>query len=114
MKGENLMLNGDLWTIVDVAPAPELAEMVAAILEEEGFVALTKSPDHIGDALSSLGSSGIGTTYVLVPEGRAEEALELIAATVTDYEGDSLEALLADMNAAEAESNTASEREESD
>ncbi len=97
MKGDSLRLNGDLWTVVDVAPAPELAEMVAVLLEEEGFVVVTKNPDHLSDALSSLGVYGLGTTYVLVPASQADDALTLIAATVTDYEGESLETLIAEM-----------------
>jgi hypothetical protein len=36
VNGETLRLNGDLWTVVDVAPGEPLAEMVATILEERG------------------------------------------------------------------------------
>ena len=94
MKGETLVINGDRWTVVDIAPAAPLAEMVAALLEDEGFVVLTRAPGQ-GDALTHLGSHSLGTTYVLVPEVDSERALELIEETVTDYEGDDLDALLA-------------------
>ena len=42
MKGENRLINGDNWTIVDVAPAEPLAEMVAALLEDAGFVVIVR------------------------------------------------------------------------
>jgi hypothetical protein len=94
MKGETMLINGDNWTVVDVAPAPELAEMVAVILEEEGFPVMTKGPDGMTDIFTHMGVSSLGTTYVLVPESDAERALQLIADTVTDYEGEELEAYL--------------------
>ena len=99
MKGETLRVNGDMWTIVDVAPAGPLAEMVAAILEDEGFVAITRGHDVINDVFSHLGAALIGTTFVLVPERDAARALRLIEDTVTDYEGEELEALLEEMAA---------------
>jgi hypothetical protein len=95
MKGETILLNGDNWTIVDVAPALELAEMVAVLLEEEGFPVVVRGLD--GDVFSHMGASGIGTTYVLVPENDAERALTLIAATVTDYEGEDMDKVLEQM-----------------
>jgi hypothetical protein len=95
MKGETLLLNGDHWTIVDVAPASELAEMVAAILEEEGFPVVVRGVD--GDVFSHMGTSSLGATYVLVPEKDSERALALIAETVTDYEGDDLEQVMEQM-----------------
>ena len=97
MKGETLLLNGDHWTIVDVAPAAELAEMVAAILEEEGFPVIVRGVD--GDVFSHMGTSSLGTTYVLVPEKDTERALVLISETVTDYEGDELDKVLEQMAA---------------
>ena len=97
MKGETLRLNGDMWTIVDVAPAGPLAEMVAALLEDEGFVAITRGHDVINDVFSHLGAALTGTTFVLVPERDAPRALKLIEETVTDYEGEELEALLEEM-----------------
>lgn len=97
MKGETLLVNGDNWMIVDVAPAAALAEMVAVILEEEGFIVMTKGPDSVTDIFSHMGTTSIGTSYVLVPEKDGQRALELIAETVTDYEGDELEALMAEM-----------------
>ena len=96
VKGDTVRLNGDLWTVVDVAPAEPLAEMVATILEEEGFTVVVRVAAGMADVLTHLGGVSSETTLVLVPEGQAEAALELIAETVTDYEGEELEALLAD------------------
>jgi hypothetical protein len=95
MKGTNIRLAGDMWTIVDVAPAGPLAEMVAALLEEEGFVAQTRGLEALADALTHLGTHSAGATVVLVPERDAEAALALIEETVTDYEGEELDAVLA-------------------
>ena len=95
MKGTTITLNGDAWTVVDVAPAAPLAEMVAALLEDEGFVAMVRGFDLLGDVLTHLGVGSAGTTVVLVPEADAEAALALIAETVTDFEGDDLDAALA-------------------
>lgn len=95
MKGTTVTLNGDPWTIVDVAPAAPLAEMVAALLEDEGFVAVVRGFDLLGDALTHLGVGSAGATVVLVPEADGEAALALIAETVTDYEGDDLDVALA-------------------
>ncbi|MFN2322883.1 MAG: hypothetical protein ABR510_07990 [Trueperaceae bacterium] len=95
MKGTTVTLNGDPWTIVDVAPAAPLAEMVAALLEDEGYVAVVRGIDLLGDALSHLGVGSAGTTVVLVPEADGEAALALIEQTVTDYEGDDLDTALA-------------------
>jgi hypothetical protein len=97
VKGESFVINGDRWTVVDVAPAAPLAEMVAALLEDEGFVALTRGFDSLGDVLTHMGTHTIGTTYVLVPEADAERAQALIAETVTDYEGEELEELLEEL-----------------
>jgi hypothetical protein len=94
MKGETRLINGDRWTVVDLAPAAPLAEMVAAILEEEGFVVMTRGVDQVDDAFSHLGAVSAGATVVLVPEAEAERAMALIAETVTDYEGDDLESIL--------------------
>lgn len=96
MKGDTVRFNGDLWTVVDVAPAEPLAEMVAAILEEEGFTVAVRGVNLLADVLGTLGSVSSETTLVLVPQGQAEAALQLIAETVTDFEGDELEAFLAD------------------
>lgn len=96
MKGETVRLSGDLWTVVDVAPAEPLAEMVATILEEEGFTVVVRVAAGMGDVLTHLGGVSSETTLVLVPETQAEPALALIAETVTDYEGEELEAFLAE------------------
>ena len=95
MKGTTVTLNGDPWTIVDVAPAAPLAEMVAALLEDEGYVAVVRGFDLLGDVLTHLGVGSAGATVVLVPEADGEAALALIAETVTDYEGDDLDSALA-------------------
>lgn len=94
MKGENLVINGDNWTIVDVAPAAPLAEMVAAILEDEGLVVMVRGADMLSDAFSHLGTTSALTSFVLVPEADGERALKIIAETVTDFEGDELDELL--------------------
>ncbi len=94
MKGEKILINGDIWSIVDVAPAAELADMVAVILEEEGFPVLVRGVDNLTDIFTHMGTTSLGTTYVLVPEADEAKALDLIAETVTDYEGDDLDHLL--------------------
>lgn len=99
MKGDTVIVNGERWTVVDVAPAAPLAEMVAAILEEEGFLVMTRGPDSLTDVFSHLGAHSLGITYTLVPEAEGERALDLLADTVTDFEGDELEALIAQMEA---------------
>lgn len=103
MKGESLLLNGDRWTVVDVAPAEPLAEMVATILEEEAFTVVVRLAAGFGDVLTHLGGVSSETTLVLVPEAQAEGALALIAETVTDYEGDELEVFLSEMGDASEE-----------
>lgn len=98
MKGDTVTIGGDAWTIVDVAPAAPLAEMVAAILEEEGIIAITRGPDNLTEGvMTSMGAQTIGTTYVLVPAQDAERALALIAETVTDYEGEDLDRYIEEM-----------------
>lgn len=97
MKGETVLVNGDRWTVVDVAPAAPLAEMVAALLEDEGYVVMVRGLDLHSDAISHLGTTSVMTTYVLVPEEQAEAAAALIKETVTDYEGPELDALMAQM-----------------
>lgn len=101
MKGETVLVNGDNWTIVDEAPAAPLAEMVAALLEEEGFVVMVRGLDLHSDTFSHLGSTSVTTTYVLVPEAQAEAASALIAETVTDFHGTELDALMDQMAAGE-------------
>ncbi len=103
MKGESLVMNGDNWTVVDVAPAMPLAEMVAAILEEEGFVVAVRGAEMLADVFSHLGSVTASTTYVLVPEKDAGRAMKLIEETVTDFEGEELEELLEKMERGELE-----------
>jgi hypothetical protein len=98
MKGENVLINGQYWTIVDVAPAAALAEMVAVLLEEEGFVAIVRAPGRFADVLTSLGTHSLGTHYVLVPEAQGEAALALMAETVSDFEGEELERFLENLD----------------
>ena len=94
MKGTTVVINGDRWTVVDVAPAQALAEMVAALLEEEGMVAMVRGSDLLTDVFSNLGASGVGSAVVLVPEADAARALKLIEETVTDFEGEELDAIM--------------------
>ncbi len=110
MKGDKVLLNGDIWVIVDDAPAHELAEMVAVILEEEGFLVQVRG-EGMSDIFTVMGTSGLGTTYVLVPEKDEQKALDLIAETVTDYEGDDLDNLLEQL-ALEGTADTAAEDSE--
>ena len=115
LRGAIITLNGDRWTVVDVAPAEPLAEMVAAILEDEGIVAVVRGTDPVDDVYSHLGGARVGTTVVLVPEGDAERALNIIAETVTDYQGDELEALLAqgvDLEATDAATDDGADEED--
>jgi hypothetical protein len=95
VKGRTVILNGDPWTVVDLAPAAPLAEMVAGLLEDEGFVVQIRGAEAFADVLTHLGTGAAGATLVLVPQDQAEEALALVAATVTDYEGAELEEVLA-------------------
>lgn len=94
MKGESRTINGDTWIIVDVAPAEPLAEMVGALLEDAGFVAIVRGLDSGDDVFAHLGTPGIGTSVVLVPEEQAVAAMQLISETVTDYQGPELEEAL--------------------
>jgi Putative prokaryotic signal transducing protein len=82
MKNQTMLINGDQWTVVDVAPAAPLAEMVAVMLEGEGFPVIVRGTD----VYSHLGASEMAATYVLVPEKDAARALELIAETVSSGE----------------------------
>lgn len=97
MKGDKVTLAGDTWVVVDVAPAPELADMVAVLLDEEGYTTTVKGPDFVADVFSALGSQFPGVTLVLVPDAQADAALAFIAENVRDYEGDELKELLSSM-----------------
>ncbi len=114
MKGKNVTINGDPWTIVDVAPGAPLAEMVAAILEDEGMVSMVRGADMLSDVFSHLGSTSVGASYVLVPEVDGERAMRIIAETVTDYEGDELDDLLERMAAGEVPEELAPDDAEDD
>jgi hypothetical protein len=78
---KQMTINGDKWTVVNIAPAEPLAEMVAVLLEQEGFPVIVRGTD----VFSHLGASEMAVTYVLVPEKDAERALQLIAETVVPY-----------------------------
>jgi hypothetical protein len=93
VRGETLVISGDRWTIVDVAPAVQLAEMVAVILEEEGLSALICTLEE-GETKAPTNTRQVEDNYVLVPEEDADKALEIIKDSVTDYRGDQLEELL--------------------
>lgn len=95
---DSIRINGEIWSVVDLAPALELAEMVAVILEDEGFAVIVKTGESLSDPLSHLGvQSQIGRSYVLVRKNDTEKALEIIAESVTDYEGEELEKIMAQM-----------------
>jgi len=103
---DTIRINGEIWSVVDIAPALELAEMVAVILEEEGFSVIVKSGEALSDPLSHLGiRSQLGTSYVLVRKDDTQKALELIAESVTDYEGEDLKKIMAEMAKENDESN---------
>lgn len=98
MKGDVILINGENWMVVDVAPAEPLADMVAVILEEESFNVMVRGAMQMTDIMTHLGAVSNETTLVLVPEAEGQAALALIAETVTDYEGDELEAYLQTLN----------------
>jgi len=52
----------------------------------------------LSDPLSHLGvQSQLGTSYVLVKKNDTQKALDIIAESVTDYEGEELEKIMAEM-----------------
>ncbi len=114
MKGETVVVNGDEWTVVDEAPAAPLAEMVAALLEDEGFVVMVRGLDLQSDAFSHLGSISVTATHVLVPKEQAEAAMRLIAETVTDYQGVELDDLMERLGRGEAVEGFESAEDEED
>ncbi|MGE5485537.1 MAG: glutamate decarboxylase [Ignavibacteriales bacterium] len=61
-----------MWTVVYIAPSKAMAEMLKEILVKEGLLCMLKSLGipHAGDAASF---------EILVPEGEAEEAHEILA-----------------------------------
>jgi Putative prokaryotic signal transducing protein len=84
LKNRVMTINGDQWTVVNIAPDALLAEMVAVMLENEGFPVIVRGTD----VFSHLGASEVGATYVLVPEKDAERALQLMAEMVTPVDDD--------------------------
>lgn len=102
-KGDSLRINGDIWTIVDVAPASELAEMVAVILEDEGLRPRVEGEGIGAGIIQALGANFIGTSFVLVPKHEAKEALKIIDECVTDYTGEDIDSLMDTMSEADHE-----------
>jgi cobalamin-dependent methionine synthase I len=82
LKDKTMLINGDKWSVVDIAPAAPLAEMVAVMLEQEGFPVIVRGTD----VFSHLGASEMAATYVLVPEKDAARALELLNNTMANGE----------------------------
>ncbi|MGL4608358.1 MAG: putative signal transducing protein [Trueperaceae bacterium] len=82
LPSEPMTINGDKWRVVNVAPAEPLAEMIAVMLEREGFPVLVRGTD----VFSHLGASEMTPTYVLVPEKDAARAVELIEELVSPLE----------------------------
>jgi hypothetical protein len=60
-----------MWTVVYIAPNKGMAERVRSILEAEGLLAQLRPLD--------VGDDGRGSIEILVPEGEAEEAHEILA-----------------------------------
>lgn len=102
-KGDTRRINGDNWMVVDVAPAPELAEMAAVILQDDGYPTLTRGADIFDDGLKALGAQYRGLTYVLVPEAQGEAALALLAEAIEDFEGEDLEQFMREQGALPSE-----------
>jgi hypothetical protein len=82
-KDKVMTINGDKWHVVEIAPSEPLAEMIAVMLENEGFPVIVRGTD----VFSHLGASEMAATYVLVPEQDAARASELIASMVADDAG---------------------------
>ena len=59
-----------MWTVVYIATSIAIAERLKAVLEDEGLLANLRPLD--------LDESGRGSVEVLVPEGEAEEAQEVL------------------------------------
>jgi hypothetical protein len=59
-----------MWTVVYIATSLAMAERLRAVLEGEGLLAHLRPLD--------LDENGRGSVEVLVPEGEAEEAQEVL------------------------------------
>jgi len=66
-----------MWTVVYIAPNREAAEAMKEALGREGILATIRP---VG-----LTATGTGNFEVLVSEAEAEEAHELVSATLRDY-----------------------------
>jgi len=60
-----------MWTVVYIAPSHAAAERLAAVLRQEGLMVSTRPIDG--------GQDGKGSVEILVPQGEAEEAHEVLA-----------------------------------
>ena len=61
-----------MWTVVYIAPNMSVAEMLKEILTKEGILVMTRTlgVPHLGASAS---------VEILVPEGEAEEAHDILA-----------------------------------
>lgn len=60
-----------MWTVVYIASSMGVAERLRLVLEQEGLLANLKAVESEQD--------GRGSVEILVPEGEAEEAHEVLA-----------------------------------
>jgi hypothetical protein len=60
-----------MWTVVYIAPSMNMAQRVKQVLESEGLLVTVRPLE--ADA------EGRGSVEILVPEGEAEEAHEVLA-----------------------------------
>jgi hydroxypyruvate isomerase len=60
-----------MWTVVYIAPSKAMAERVRQALEQEGLLVNMRTLES--------GEDGRGSVEILVPEGEAEEAHEVLA-----------------------------------
>jgi len=59
-----------MWTVVYIATSLSMAERLKSVLEEEGLLADVRPLD--------VDQNGRGSVELLVPEGEAEEAQEVL------------------------------------
>jgi hypothetical protein len=60
-----------MWTVVYIAPSPAAADRLAAVLRQEGLMVTVRPIEVAAD--------GRGSVEILVPDGEAEEAHEVLA-----------------------------------
>lgn len=98
--GDELLLDGAPWRVVDVAPALALAEMAAAVLDDEGIEVALFAVDPPSGALSFPDDADpIAPAIVLVPRAAEADARALLADAIEDFAGDDAERLLAELAA---------------